>query len=110
VTGVQTCALTICNGISISISETKKTYKLSAHYHEGKADQVTQYIACLKTKPAINNPEDLDTDIILQDSTQLYIKTSRGNILLKIDKRKNSPAAVERVKNMCQDIKKILAQ
>ena len=97
------------SGTTISISETKKTYKLSAHYHEKETGRVAQYIAaCLKSAPAIDYANDLDTDIILQDSTRFYIKASRGNILIKIDKRENSPVAVERMKNVCGGIKNIL--
>ncbi len=52
----------------------------------------------------------IDGQIALDDHTTFYIKKYPGFVQIKLDKEKNSNQSYERVRSMCEGIKKILVK
>jgi hypothetical protein len=51
----------------------------------------------------------IDGKLALNDHTTFYIKKYPGYIEIKLDKDENSVEAYQRMKSMCEGIKKVLA-
>ena len=52
----------------------------------------------------------IDGTIALDDHTTFYIKKYPGKLEIKLNKDENSDEAYERVKSMCNGIKKLLVK
>ena len=52
----------------------------------------------------------IDGKLALDDHTTFYIKKYPGYLQIKLDKDENSVEAYERIKSMCEGIKKVIAQ
>jgi len=52
----------------------------------------------------------IDGQLSLNDHTTFYIKKYPGYLKIKLDKGKNSDESYYRIKEMCEGIKKVIAQ
>ena len=52
----------------------------------------------------------IDGKLALDDHTTFYIKKYPGYLQIKLDKDENSAEAYERIKSMCEGIKKVISQ
>lgn len=97
--------------ISISISDNEDVYRMTAKFDRDRTRAVRRYLnAHLHTNRSISfkNSTD-DREIMLDDGTSLYILSRPGRLKIKMNKTDNSEEACARVKDMCEDIKEILA-
>jgi len=98
------------NDTSISISETKTVYKMSAHFSRNKTKAVHEYID-RQTGKANNISflnSEADATVMLHDKTSFYLKSLPGELEIKLDKQDNSYESFARVKEMCEGIKKVI--
>ena len=99
------------DNISISISETADSYKMSADFNEDQSRKVLEYMD--KRLGNRNNfsfvNTQADATITLDDRTKIYMKSSPGYLKIILNKEENSTASYLRVKKMCEGIKDILA-
>ncbi len=100
------------NNTSISISEDEETYQLKASYNRHITGRIQQYINhCIKPNSLFQSENDyFDANTTLADKTEFYIKESPGKLKIVLDKRKNSSASLQRIKNMCTGIKDVLGE
>ena len=99
-------------GLNVGVSESRDSYKLHAEFNEDKTGKVQGYIN-RQIAPNVlfaSTEEYFDANTELGDRTLFYIKSSPGRLLIKLDKRKNTRASYERIKNMCEGIVAILKQ
>jgi len=97
------------NGISIRINESDNTYQFYASYGKNKTHQLQKYLdGQLKTNKMLEDSK-MDSYITLKDNTVLYIKTSPGKLLIKLDKNENTDAAYTRIKRIGEQVKMNLA-
>jgi len=100
------------HNINITVSETKNTYKMSAHFSKSKTKAVHEYMDKKLGYP--NNVSfvnsEIDATLTLQDETTFYVRSYPGELELKLDKEKNSYEAYHRVKEMCEGIKSVIAE
>jgi hypothetical protein len=101
------------NDVSISIQEDEEEYKLSAHFEDRKTKAVQNFIkeytaSTINFKSSNNNY--LDATVTLDDNTRFYIKSKEGLLKIKFDKEENSEASYEKVKEMCEGVKDLLAE
>ncbi len=101
------------NDLSISIQEDEEEYKLSAHFEERKTRAVQNFIKEY-TASNINfkrrNNNYIDATVTLDDDTKFYIKSKQGILKIKFDKEQNSEASYEKIKEMCEGVKELLAE
>jgi len=99
--------------VSISINDDEDIYQLSARFDEGKTRAVDNYIkACTETNERFRygGHGDLEGTLILDDNSKVYIKSREGRLKIKFNKEENSAESYERVKDMCEGIKELLAK
>jgi hypothetical protein len=101
------------NDVSISIQEDEEEYKLSAHFEDRKTKAVQNFIkeytaSTINFKSSNNNY--IDATVTLDDNTRFYIKSKEGLLKIKFDKEENSEASYEKVKEMCEGVKDLLAE
>ena len=101
------------NGVSISIKEDEEEYQLSARFDERKTRMVQNYIKeCTESKGLFRygGHGNLDARLTLDDNTRVYIKSREGRLKIKLDKEENSEESYERIKQMCEGVKDLLAE
>ena len=85
---------------------------MSAYYDKSKTRQVQQCIdehLGAKNNISFVNAET-DATITLDDKTKFYIKSSPGELKIKLDKEENSFASYNEIKEMCTAIKTTIAE
>ena len=100
------------NDVSISIKESEEEYQLSAYFDESKTRTVQNYIDEYTGTNGIFRSGNVEIDVTttLEDNIRVYIKSRPGRLKIKFDKEGNSEASYEKVKDMCEGIKEILAK
>ena len=101
------------NDVSISIQEDEDEYKLSAHFEDRKTRAVQNFIkeytaSTVNFKSKGNNY--VDATVTLDDNTKFYIKSYEGRLKIKFDKEQNSEESYEKIKEMCEGVKDLLAE
>ena len=101
------------NDVSISIKEDEEEYQLSAKFQDRKTRAVQNYIreytaSTVSFKSRGNNY--VDATVTLDDNTRFYIKSKLGQLKIKLDKEENSAESYEKVKEMCEGVKELLAE
>jgi hypothetical protein len=101
------------NDLSISIQEDEEEYKLSAHFEDRKTRAVQNFIkgytaSAVNFKSKGNNY--VDATVTLDDNTRFYIKSYEGRLKIKFDKEQNSEESYEKIKEMCEGVKDLLAE
>jgi len=97
------------NGISIRINESDNTYQFYASFGKNKTRQLQKFLDNrLKTNKMLENAK-MDSYITLTDNTILYIKTTPGKLLIKLDKNENTDASYARIKKIGEQVKMNLA-
>ena len=100
--------------VSISINDDEDIYQLSARYDESKTHKVENYLReCTKSidgRFVYGNHDYIDANLILDDDTRVYVKSHEGRLKIRFNKEENSAEAYERVKDMCEGIKELLAK
>ena len=99
------------HNISISISDDEKEYEMDASYRKNQTQKVTAYLNehLLSSSVVLVKNKSMDEEIILDDNTTFYINSYPGELRIKIDKTENSQASCEKVKQVCEDLKDMLA-
>lgn len=101
------------NDVAISIREDEDEYRLTARFDDGKTRTVQNYI---KDYTASNNifkhagHGEIDATVTLDDNTRFYIKSQEGRLKIKLNKEENSEESCERIKEMCEGVKELLAE
>ncbi|MEP6846347.1 MAG: hypothetical protein ABI861_10105 [Panacibacter sp.] len=116
------CMLLVCIGLScyhfdhhdtsISISETKDAYKMSAWFDKNKTGKVHQYMDQKlgeHNNVSFKNAE-IDAIVTLDDRTTFYIKSLPGDLNIKLEKGSNSFESYTEIKEMCEGIKAVIAE
>ena len=97
---------------SITIKESENIYSMVAYFPEDKTARIKQYInSCISENEFFtpgNDPVDVTAD--LKDNTRFHIKTKSGKLLIELKKSENTRSSLERIKKMCEGIKKVLAE
>lgn len=102
--------------VSIYINDDEDVYQLSARFDESKTVAIEKYLRqCTKSidgsfKYNGNNHDYINANLILDDDTRVFVKSHYGRLKIKFNKEENSEAAYERVKDMCEGIKELLAK
>jgi len=97
--------------ISIKVSDSDDEYKFVAHFDKSRTRDVQRFINISIRPNGLFSGEDdrLNVDTKLQDGTAFKVQESPGELTIKIDKEDNSVASVQRIRKMCEGIKKVLA-
>jgi hypothetical protein len=98
--------------ISISIKEKRDEYQFKARYSKYETAHVQNYInRCISPSSLFALPNDyFDANTELKDGTKFYIKSVPGRLEIKFNKRINSEASCQRMKNMYEGLKRVLAR
>ncbi len=99
--------------ISISIQEDEEEYRLSARYDDSKTGAVENYIkTCTASNGRFNysGHGDINATVTLDDKSRVYIRSREGRLKIKFNKEENTEEAYERIRDMCEGIKDLLAE
>jgi phosphate-selective porin len=98
--------------VAISIKENDNEYKLSARFKRNKTRAIQNYIENYTENSGLfkSDNDEVEGTVTLDDNTTVYIKSKKGQLKIKLDKEENSQESYERVKDMCEGIKDLLAE
>ena len=85
---------------------------MTASYEKKKAHRVQQFLnRCLEHNnyTSFGNTR-VDATITLDDRTTFYMRSFPGKLKIKLDKTENSEESYYKMKDICEDIKNILAE
>ena len=91
--------------ISINVNDTEDQYQVEASYGRNQSRKVLSYIDAQLSKSKQFRHARMDGDVELDDHTKLYIRTKPGRLVIKVNKRENDSASIERIKNLTEGIK-----
>ena len=96
---------------AVTISDSNTILSFKAKYDPAKTSRIQQYMtdALKETGFSFKNAQ-LDAQLALTGGINFYIKSDRGELILKFDKRKNNTADYTKFKKMCDGIKAIVQQ
>ncbi|MFN8244679.1 MAG: hypothetical protein U0X40_11550 [Ferruginibacter sp.] len=97
---------------SININDDAEEFRIRARYERSQAFRIKQYLHELLQEDydaCVNHNGRIDATVTLEDNTRLYINARPGELLLDMDKEENSVASCERMREIGEDIKAILA-
>lgn len=99
------------HNISISISDDEDEYEMDASYRKNQTHKVRAYLNehLLNRSVVSFKTRSMDEEITLDDNTTFYINSHPGELRIKIDKTENSDESFEKVRQVCEDLKDILA-
>jgi hypothetical protein len=93
---------------SVIVKETPEKYQLAIDYDKTKTDSVEHYLSDFIGQDTIFKSEHpSEINIAMADKTTFKIKSTPGEFRLTFDKSKNSRNALERVKEINTDLKRI---
>ncbi len=97
--------------ISISVSDDEDEYEMEADYRKNQSHAVQVYLNnhLLNNSGVSIHNGFVDDEITLDDKTTFYINTNPGELSIRINKNENSEESCERVKQICEELKQILA-
>jgi len=97
--------------VSISIKEDDNEYRLSARFDDRKTRAIQNYICeFAEQRNFFKAGHHIDGTVTLDDNTRVYIKSYEGHLKIKFDKEENSDESYEKVQEMCEGIKELLAE
>ncbi len=99
------------NDISISVSDDEDEYEMEADYRRNQSHAVQVYLnnhLLTNSNVSIHNGF-VDDEVTLDDKTTFYINTNPGELNIRINKNENSEESCERVRQVCEELKEILA-
>jgi hypothetical protein len=99
------------NDISISVSDDEDEYEMEADYRRSKSHDVQVYLnnhLLTSSNVSIRNGF-VDDEVTLDDKTTFYINTNPGELSIRINKNENSEESCERVRQICEELKQIIA-
>jgi hypothetical protein len=98
--------------ITIHYNDNKRYYSMEADFDEHKTRAVEEYmdkrLGSVTNMSFINTK--LDGQLVLDDHTNFYIEKYAGYLRIKLDKEKNSYSSYERIRSMCDGLKKVLTR
>jgi hypothetical protein len=97
---------------NIQVSESGNYYILSAQYDPDATKSLENYMTAKigRTSNMSFANTRMKGQLTLDDNTTFYIQKYPGYLEIKLDKRKNSYASYQRMKQMCEGIKKAITQ
>lgn len=97
---------------SITISDDEDEYEMDASYSKRQARAIRIYLNdhLLHNNIVLHKNNSVDEEITLDDNTTFYINSYPGEFRIKIDKRENSEESCARLKQICEELKEILAE
>jgi hypothetical protein len=96
---------------SIAFSESERYYSMKARFSEERTREVERYMdkrmSDHRTMSFVNTT--IDGQLSFDDRSSFYIKKYPGYLQIKLDKNQNSPDTYLQIRDMCQGIKRLLA-
>lgn len=97
------------SNLSISVSDSPKTYEFSAEFDADKMPKVLGYMdGHLKGTGISFKNTQADADLTLDNKMTFHMKSSPGKLAFKFDKRKNSAEFYKQFKEMCEGLKTVI--
>jgi hypothetical protein len=95
---------------AFAVMEDDVAYEISASYNRSKISSVQKVMNenVLPTTVFTSDSDNFSKLITLNDDTQFEVKTSPGNLLIKLDKNANSNSSLERIRALMSKIKEVL--
>ncbi|GAB3998959.1 hypothetical protein GCM10028807_47850 [Spirosoma daeguense] len=96
------------HNLKIAVTDSDDTYEFYAKYDEKKSQHVQDFIN-EKMAPSGNvKGDNIDITTTLDDDTRFELEEYPGKVRIKLDKEDNSEASYQRVKAMCEGVKRVI--
>ncbi|MEO7308239.1 MAG: hypothetical protein ABIR78_10970 [Ferruginibacter sp.] len=97
--------------ISITTTDDEDEYEMEASYRRSQTHAVQVYLNdhLINSSSRSFKNRSIDDEITLDDKTTVYINSHPGELRIKINKTQNSEESCERVREICEELKDILA-
>ena len=97
------------NNISINVSDSEDTYRITARYSRSQSARVQRYL-CDELHSEVFKEKRVINYLVLGEKARVYVKTSPGRLLLKIDKNENDEESYDKMKEIAEGIKHRLTE
>jgi hypothetical protein len=97
--------------LSIHVSDDEDEFEMDADYRRNQSHKVQVYLnnhLLSNSNVSIRNGF-ADDEVTLDDKTTFYINSNPGELSIRINKNENSEESCERVRQICEELKEILA-
>lgn len=112
---ISALVITSCfnkKNISVSFKENENKFEMNAVYRPARTQKIEHYMQSkMLTSTVFNKVESNTNAVLVEDGdARFYLQSSKGNLHIKLNKNENSEQSYNRVKEMCEEIKEIIAQ
>ncbi|MEX6687260.1 hypothetical protein QTN47_07125 [Danxiaibacter flavus] len=99
------------HNIKISVKNNEDLYQFSASYNDKKTGKIENLIneKIAPTRLEWSGDDDIDVTTVLEDKTKFHLESSPGELRIRLDKTENSRDSYLKIKEMCEEIKDIIA-
>lgn len=95
--------------VKISVKDTDDEYRFSAYFDKKKTDEIVKVInENIAPTTIFSDANEIDVTTILDDKTKFDLEYAPGEVMIKLNKNENSKYSYDRIKKMCEDIKKVI--
>ncbi|HQW83021.1 MAG TPA: hypothetical protein PK987_01095 [Ferruginibacter sp.] len=99
------------HNLSVYISDDKNDYEMDASFQKRQTHAVQKYLNAnlLAFENEWHKYDLINKEVTLNDNTTFFIDAAPGALRIKIDKEENSEQAYEKIRQVCEEIKDLLA-
>lgn len=96
--------------VDISVKDAGRYFYMDADFHHSKTRQVERYLNLeLGTDKNVSFVKNrTNANITLADETRFYMENEPGHVLIKFDKKQNSPASYYRIRSLCEGMRDVI--
>lgn len=105
------CSIPADHDIRITVQDNPDAYRFVARFNPNDAPGVQYFVEeRLGQNGFVTGKEkDLDATLLLNDGTDMYVRSSPGLLKIRLNRHDNSEASYRAVKQLCEGVKNILA-
>lgn len=105
------CNIPADHDIRISVHDNPDAYGFVARYNPNDAPDVQYFVEKRLEQNgfATGNEKNIETTVLLNDGTDMYIRSSPGLLKIRLNRHDNSEASYREVKQICEGVKNMLA-
>lgn len=97
------------NNISINVSDSEDTYRITARYSHRQSARVQHYL-CDELHSEVFKERRVINYLVLGEKARVYVKKSPGRLLLSINKNENDEESYVKMKEIAEGIKHRLTE
>ncbi|SEJ01671.1 hypothetical protein SAMN04487995_3047 [Dyadobacter koreensis] len=98
------------NDLKVAVKDSDDQFRFTAQYNPSKTERVQKLINKEIYPTRFEENKDWNISTILDDKTNFKIISAPGDLEIQLDKDENSRSSYRRIRRMCEEIKKVIAE